>query len=547
MRAGSGFSKIAESWLPGVMMVRAMTGANVGQFSAAHFSQRTREVGHPQYIFGRVLHRVGWRRGPPAFGLSCPSREVPMLRGMLVPISLLSTVALCASSMAQFETRASISPSALPHAGAVAVGDFGGNGILDLAVIGSGSDSIQILYGNGDGTFHQGVTYGVGVEPSDLATASLRGNGVLDLVFGGYHNDNVWVMLGNGDGTFGPAVAYPITAWAYMVVISDFTGSGSLDIATTEADNTYGVYCNCVEVLPGNGDGAFATPVTTPLPYGLTAYVIVPGDFNDDGKLDLAAAGESFPNYEVAVLLGDNSGAFNADGHYKVSGAPSSIAAGYFTSDKEKLDLAVVPGLDVLLGDGNGIFGRPVAYSSNMVPSSVVAQDFDGNGVIDLAVAEPGNVDSAVTVYSGSADGSFRVGGSFPVGTHTGLNFIVAADFDGDGKPDLACVNYTDGTVTILLNTGVVSFSPTTPLNFEKQAVGKTSAPERHPHQHGNYGAEDSIDESRRRVRRDFDLRRQGCAGGELQDQRNVLSVEAGSGAGHDQHYRQRLVEAAGD
>jgi hypothetical protein len=153
-------------------------------------------------------------------------------------------------------------------------------------------------------------------------------------------------------------------------------------------------------------------------------------------------------------------------------------SAGYFTSDKEKLDLAVVPGLDVLLGDGDGVFGRPVAYSSNMVPSSVVAQDFDGDGVIDLAVAEPGNVESAVTVYSGSADGSFRTGGFFPVGTHTGLNFIAAADFNGDGKPDLACVNYTDGTVTILLNTGVVSFSPTTPLSFKNKAVGTTSKPQ---------------------------------------------------------------------
>jgi hypothetical protein len=401
-----------------------------------------------------------------------------MLRRISAPIALLWTVALCAPSVAQFETRASISPSALPHAGAVAVGDFSGNGTLDLAVVGSGSDAIQILFGNGDGTFGQGTTYDISVQPSDIATASLRGNGILDLVFSSYENDNVWVMLGNGDGTFQSAVAYPISAWAYMVALGDFTGSGNLDIATTEADNTNGEYCNCVEVLPGNGDGTFGTPITTPLPYGLTAYSIVAGDFNNDGKLDLAAAGESFPHDEVAILLGNGNGTFSADGHYLVSASCGSLAAGYFTSSKKKLDLAVVESLYVLLDDGNGSFQSPVEYPSRMLPGWVVAQDLNGDGKVDLAVSDVGSYHAypaGVSVYDGNDDGTFQSPVFYHVGTDEGGQFLAVGDFNGDSKPDLVVVNNVDSIITTLLNTGVVTFSPTTPLSFGDQKVGTTS------------------------------------------------------------------------
>ena len=106
------------------------------------------------------------------------------------------------------------------------------------------------------------------------AVGSLRNNGILDLVLNDKGSDNVWVMLGNGDGTFQPAVAYPTTAESYMVALGDFTGNGTLDIIATEGYNKAGTFdCNCVEVLPaGNGDGTFEPPITTTLPYGLTAY-----------------------------------------------------------------------------------------------------------------------------------------------------------------------------------------------------------------------------------------------------------------------------------
>jgi hypothetical protein len=175
-------------------------------------------------------------------------------------------------AQAQFETRSSVPVDAPAIALTAVVGDFNGDGILDLADVNGlpTTGGVDILLGNGDGTFRSGATYIVGIFPSSGAEASLRNNGILDLVFNDKLNDDVWVMLGNGDGTFQPAVAYSTTAESYMVALGDFEGNGTIDIVATEGYNTAGTEdCNCVEVLPGNGDGTFGAPITTPLPYGL--------------------------------------------------------------------------------------------------------------------------------------------------------------------------------------------------------------------------------------------------------------------------------------
>jgi hypothetical protein len=396
----------------------------------------------------------------------------------LAAAGLLCVIAFGSRALAQFETGAT-SPIPRSDPYSLVVGDFNGDGILDLAQVSNvASGSVGILLGNGDGTFRQGATYGVGIAPHYAVTASLRKNGILDLVFNDRASDNVWVMLGNGDGTFEPVIAYPTTAKSYMVALGAFTASGNLDILATEADNSEGRWCNCLEVLPGNGDGTFGAPITTSLPYGLTAYSIEAGDFNDDGRLDVAAAGESFPNYEVAILLGNGNGTFNADGHYRVLSSCVSLAAGYFTASKKELDLAVVGSLYVLLGDGDGIFQQPVQVEDVNAPVWVVAQDFDGDGTVDLAASDPGvypNEMAGVTIYNGNGNGTFQNGVFYQVGTDEGGQYVAAGDFNGDGKPDLVVLNGVSAIVTTLLNTGVVSFSPTTPLNFKQQAVGTTS------------------------------------------------------------------------
>ena len=397
--------------------------------------------------------------------------------------TLLSTwfISFIPRAIAQFETRSNLNVSG--YTTSFVVGDFNGDGALDLATVigGPRTGSVAIYLGNGDGTFSAGAGYSVGSFPNFGATASFRNNGILDLVISDKLDNAVWVMLGNGDDTFQPAVAYPTTAAeSYTVAVGDFNGDGRADIIALEQGSTSGKLCECVEVLLGKGDGTFGAPIRTPLPDKLAGYAIALGDFNDDGKLDVAVSGETFPAYNAVILLGNGAGGFTVDGSYIVSNVPDAIAAGYFTASNDKLDLAVAnhegASVSVLLGYGNGRFEQPVNYPASEC-DWVVSEDFDGDGKVDLAVTDAGpqpKMTPGVSIFNGNGDGTFQAGVLYPAA----IGYIATGDFNGDGKPDIAGVGGVNGSITTLLNTGVVSFSPTTPLEFKNQAVGTTSAPQ---------------------------------------------------------------------
>jgi hypothetical protein len=403
----------------------------------------------------------------------------------VVALAATWVIAVALPAVAQFETRASfpIGGGAGPYS--LVVGDFNRDGILDVAEVNYlPTGSVEILLGNGNGTFRRAATYAVGVQPFYATTAGLRNNGILDLIVGDSLSDNVWVMLGNGDGTFQPPVAYPTGGRPVDVSTGRFDGDRNLDILALTGN---GAECNCIEVLPGAGDGTFGAAINTPVPYNINGLAIAAGDFNKDGKLDVAVAGGEGISSQVDILLGKGDGTFTADGYYAVGESPQSIATGYFTQDKTKLDLAVANGagssLSVLLGNGNGTFQPPVYYDTPY-PLWVIAEDLDGDGNVDLAATNGGlpgflhEFPPGVSVFKGNGDGTFQAGAFYLAGSRSGGNYVAAGDFNGDHKPDLVDVNTNGEAIITLLNTGVVSFSPTTPLTFKAQAVGTTSPPQ---------------------------------------------------------------------
>ena len=397
---------------------------------------------------------------------------------------LIALAGLGQPALSQFETRASFLVSAPSDPSSLVVGDFNGDGVADVAVVNivrNATGTVQVLLGNGDGTFRTGATYSFDTPAVYAASGSLRGNGIIDLVLGVTGGaSEVYVMLGNGDGTFQTPTAYATAAESEMVALGDFTGDGIVDILDLEGVSTGGTTCYCIQVLPGNGDGTFGAPIATvPVPYNVFGYSIAVGDFNDDGKLDVAVGGGEGSANRLVIMLGKGDGTFSPDGYYTLGEIPGSIATGYFTGNKKRLDLALTNGgVGVLLGSGKGTFQQPVYYSASLT-SWVIAGDLNGDGKIDLAMSDEGvwpHNNAGVTVLNGNGDGTFQGSVFYPVGTTAGGQFLATGDFNGDGEPDLAVVNSVNGVITTLLNTGVVNFSPTTPLNFKTQAVGTTSA-----------------------------------------------------------------------
>jgi FG-GAP-like repeat/FG-GAP repeat len=260
------------------------------------------------------------------------TRSAKFVRRVLLAVVL--TLLVCAPAFAQFETRGGFATQKFPES--VAVGDFNHDGKLDLAVASLNkntgfSTDVQILLGNGDGTFQRAVDYPVGTSPDSVATADFNGDGNLDLVVLNGQSDNFSVLLGRGDGTFLPAVNYATPPGPIFVTTGDFNGDGKLDIATISLGDSTG-RCECVAIFLGNGDGTFQTVpiITTPT---VEPFAIGVGYFSSDGHLDLAVAEYFGSTDQVEILLGNGDGTFHAGDVYPVCCEPSSIAVADFNGD----------------------------------------------------------------------------------------------------------------------------------------------------------------------------------------------------------------------
>lgn len=195
---------------------------------------------------------------------------------------------------------------------------------------------------------------------------------------------------------------------------------------------------------------------------GPGAYALAVGNFNRDGIADLAVT--SNDDGTVTILLGKGDGTFTrATGSpVSVGSEPVALVAGDFNGDGW-VDLAVANYGDgtvtILLGNGDGIFtqaaGSPITVGTE--PRSVATADFNGDGIEDLAVANYG--DGTVTILLGKGDGSFAQASGSPVSAGITPFSVAPGDFNGDGVPDLALANGSSDTVTILLGSGDGSFT----------------------------------------------------------------------------------------
>ncbi len=381
---------------------------------------------------------------------------------------------------------------------AIAIADLDGNGVLDMVTADQASHTVSVVLGNGGGTF--GIPeFGVGTGPRSLAAADVDGDGFMDLAAGNINN-TVSVLLGNGDGTLGARADFATGGYPRSVAISDINADGRSDLVVANWVD-YTSYLGTLSVLLGNGDGTFQASVEYPA--GITPGSVVIADLNADGRMDLTWANTpaNVSTNTISVRLGNGDGTFGPKTTFATVGSPWSLAVADFDEDR-RLDVVtanygfpstvsvllgngdgtfspgttvttgsfaanpqvaaalnldgdahadVVVGGFVLLGRGDGTFDPSIAFANGPAEFIAIA-DFDVDGQLDLATANPdfNYLTGEISILLGNGDGTFARQILF--GTGRFPHWPVAADFNGDGRPDLAVANFRANSVSVLLN-----------------------------------------------------------------------------------------------
>jgi hypothetical protein len=289
-----------------------------------------------------------------------------------------------------------------------------------------------------------------------LVSADFNNDGKIDLVNG--YGSSLKVMLGNGLGSFSIGGAASV-ANISNIMTADFNKDGNADLAVANYSGS-----SSIIILLGTGTGAFGSPM--PFASNLYPWGMTSNDFNGDGNPDLAVTCGG-PN-TLSVFMGDGAGNFGSKvdytfGDHTTYGSVGGVVSKDFNNDgKADIALSAIDTLVVFLGDGIGGFGSPSLFPGG--PSSngsyLCANDFDLDGITDIAGAD-GSSDQ-VSVWLGTATGSFGSAIKIHFGSPIQLGPIATADYNSDGKPDLIVSNSQSAKISLLLGTGTGGFVITT-------------------------------------------------------------------------------------
>jgi hypothetical protein len=336
----------------------------------------------------------------------------------------------------------------------LATGDFNHDGHLDIAVGAEGA--MSVLAGNGDGTFELAHSYAAG--GSSTVVADFNGDGNPDIAVPGY--PGVFILLGKGDFTFQAARAYTLDAYFISsVAVADFNGDGVPDLAVANQTRN-----GTVLILLGKGDGTFQPAQSYPA--GVYPMFLVAADFNGDGISDLAVLNYDLPS-TVLILFGNGDGTFKAGPTCAVGRYARFMAVGDFNGDgtpdlvvaNTGIRIAEDMTVSVLVNHGDGTFQAAQNYTVGSTPTSVAVGDFNSDGHLDIVVSYEGSIPGTLSILFGNGDGTFQVAQNytFDAGDYSYVQ-VVAGDFNGDGHLDLAVSNAFDESVTVLLGNGDGTF-----------------------------------------------------------------------------------------
>jgi hypothetical protein len=344
--------------------------------------------------------------------------------------------------------------------GAVMRADVNHDGHLDILVANVESETLTVLLGDGKGHFvaAAGAPISTGKAPNDIAVGDFNGDGNLDLVIANTGTPYLTTLLGDGKGGFKASAHSPFATASHPhvhgVPVGDFNGDGKLDVVTDSWGN------NQMLMFAGDGAGKLNLPGKT-FDVGKRPYErLRVADFNKDGIPDVVTT--DLDQNAVTILLGDGHGGFR-----EASGSPFAAGVGPWAvaiDDVNKdgnLDLVVIPyapevkdpkqlGMSVLLGDGRGGFktmqGSPFSLTGCGGPQLVAVGDLNGDGLRDVVVSCAQS--NSILFYMGTREGGFQI--SSKSLKDIGWSGLAVGDLNGDGKDDVVVSNNGSGTITIL-------------------------------------------------------------------------------------------------
>ncbi len=396
-----------------------------------------------------------------------------------------SIVALLGNGDGTFQAPTRAFPAAGPMTNFVALGDFNADGIPDAAVASGQASAVAILLGNGDGSFGAPASYPVAAQPSSLIVTDINGDGSLDilaatgtpyLIAGGHADGQVSVLLGNGDGSFRAGSLAPAGLTPVSVAAADFNIYGAVDVVTANQSS------NDLSYIAGRAGGGFEPAISIPIGSGSSSSAqpsaVITADFNRDRRPDLAVA--DYGSGDVVVMLGTGLGTFESPIRVTAGNNPTSIAVADFNNDGNP-DMAVanlnssgIGNVMVFTGAGGG-FRPPVVVSAGSHPIAVAAADFNHDGRMDLAVISTGTFGAdagGVYVLLGNGDGSFQPAVDYPAGLNPFA--LAVADFNRDGNPDVAVLANASSPgsslLTILTGSASGAFTALPPMAIAASA-----------------------------------------------------------------------------
>ncbi|HYV19597.1 MAG TPA: FG-GAP-like repeat-containing protein [Verrucomicrobiae bacterium] len=372
-----------------------------------------------------------------------------------------------------------------PQAAAAALLDD--DALPDLVVVNRGSDSLFVLQGLGQGRFDP-QSVGSWFD-SYVAAADLNNDGLLDLAGTEaaippdyYGNTLGHILLARTDGGFEPkpggAASISNIIW---VSSGDINADQNPDLVFLEPNEDYlpvnqRIWPHGVAQLSfGNGDGTFQPgPFLTDVNSPFAAAI---ADLNGDRRPDLVIANAASAN--VTVYLADATNRFGSSVRYVTGDTPFWVSVADFNHDSipdlitanagHDVPEPAVPGsVTILPGLGGGVFGPPLRVTEGGSPSAVVAEDFNGDGELDLAIVD--RFLDQMTIQLGRGHDTFVPFGSSPTGQFPLA--VYALDLNADGRLDLAVANDDSGDVSVYSGVGDGTFAPGRRFAVGRSAIG---------------------------------------------------------------------------